>query len=79
MIKLLCFLFGHTGKETESGFHVCSRCGLHEYHCHEEYSRAGYLFRPIYWIKYFLYNSWYKMKRRYIIWKDRKYNDDVPF
>lgn len=29
--RWLCTLFGHTGNETESGYHVCDRCGEHEY------------------------------------------------
>lgn len=29
--KLKCFLIGHSGKEKESGYHVCSCCGKHAY------------------------------------------------
>ena len=29
--NILCVLFGHKGNNLESGYHVCSRCGLHEY------------------------------------------------
>ena len=30
-MNILCYFFGHTGDLTESGYHVCSRCGLHAY------------------------------------------------
>jgi hypothetical protein len=49
---LLCWLFGHTGRYFDSGYHVCSRCGLHGYWSFREtsgqrmlieYSNAGWL------------------------------------
>lgn len=30
-MNLLCYFFGHAGDFTDSGYHVCSRCGLHAY------------------------------------------------
>lgn len=78
-MKLLCKLFGHIGNEFESGFHVCSKCGLHEYHCHEEYIQSGYLLIPFYYIKDLWFNFYNRLKWKYIIWKDRKNNNDVPF
>ena len=30
-MNILCLLFGHNGEDSESGFHVCYRCGMHEY------------------------------------------------
>lgn len=74
----LCWAFGHTGSFFESGYHVCSRCGLHGYwsfkendpDCKREYSNAGHLV-----------NWYWRLKRHYDNWRyDRKYGkDDIPF
>lgn len=32
-----CYWFGHCGDQTESGYHVCDRCGLHAYHHSDAY------------------------------------------
>jgi hypothetical protein len=76
-MRWLCRFVGHTGDETESGYHVCSRCGLHEYHCWPEYQRAGLLWRPLWWVQMKLSNGVRPIVRR------RKFklrrNDDVPF
>lgn len=71
---MLCWAFGHTGNATESGYHVCDRCGLHGYWSFREtsgdevsieYSNAGHLV-----------NWWYR-------WQDRRENkrldDELPF
>lgn len=56
-MNYLCYLFGHTGNFTESGYHVCSRCGLHEYWSSRrvdpeapvDYDRAGIVYRYAIW------------------------------
>lgn len=72
-----CLLFGHVGNEFESGYHVCSRCGLHEYHCNEEYVHAGYLMMPFWHLKRLIFNIINKIKFRYSNWKNK--DDDIPF
>jgi hypothetical protein len=56
-MNYLCYLFGHTGNFTESGYHVCSRCGLHEYWSSRQvdseapidYDNAGHVYRLVIW------------------------------
>lgn len=76
MKYLLCYLFGHTGNFTESGYHVCSRCGLHEYWCSRmvdpetpiDYDRAGLLVNWFY--------RW-RERRRQRRWE--RDNSELPF
>ncbi len=81
-MNLLCYLFGHTGNFTESGYHVCSRCGLHEYWSSRrvdpdapvDYDRAGIVYRYAVWpVRY-----WWEglpFNRR----KSSDSADDLPF
>lgn len=61
--NIICLLFGHAGEATESGYHVCDRCGMHEYYCSEhcdpglsfgDYHKHSYLTYPFHWAIYFL-------------------------
>ena len=63
MVNKICLLFGHTGRETESGYHVCSRCGLHEYHC-PEYVREGYIWEPYIWMKKIIKKTCFFLKKK---------------
>lgn len=76
---LTCRLFGHTGNGTESGYHVCSRCGMHEYHSHPEYQKAAVLFRPWWRLKRKVHNAAVSVMDRWRRWKRRKEIDDCPF
>lgn len=81
MSYFLCLLFGHTGDLRESGYHVCSRCGLHEYHSsravdpdvEQDYDRAGLLVRPFF--RLYWWASYWRMKWT---WK-RNDDSDLPF
>ena len=83
-MSILCILFGHTGQNTESGYHVCDRCGLHEYWCNRQtmnenldydlkfsYDECGILMRPIWrlWNRFDHWNFHRKLKN----------DDDIPF
>jgi hypothetical protein len=63
-MRWLCTLFGHTGTEEESGYHVCSRCGEHALWCSRgaascygfddpgtDYDLAAVIFWPWWWLK----------------------------
>lgn len=63
--KLSCVLIGHkTDKDyNDSGYLVCKRCGAHEYWDNicgaattNRWQEAGYLFYPILWIKWKLFD-----------------------
>jgi hypothetical protein len=80
-ISIWCMLLGHTGRETESGFHVCSRCGLHEYHCAEDYAQAG-LLQP--WLHLHWLNFRISLQLSYWRWEiEALYDEDdftgIPF
>ncbi len=62
--RSICTLIGHSGDETESGYHACGRCGEHEYwdsrHVQEDndiylietdYHFNAVLFWPWWWVK----------------------------
>ena len=69
---LLCWAFGHTGNNPESGYHVCDRCGAHGYwswktsdpDCRFEYGNAGH------------FVNWYW---RWQIRRAEGKHDDLPF
>lgn len=80
-ISVWCMLFGHTGNETESGYHVCSRCGLHAYHGGEDYDHAAILASP-WWFLWM--NLWIEIHISHWRWEIEflYYDDDydwVPF
>jgi hypothetical protein len=75
---LPCFLFGHTGTDTESGYHVCSRCGLYGYWSFRETS--GQLL----WIEYsnagLLIDLWERLSaHRRNSSENSSDGDDLPF
>lgn len=79
--NIICFLFGHSGYETESGYHVCSRCGMHEYYnckaydedsINGDYYKHSYFFYPFYKVVSLIK----RIKRSYINYKNK---DDIPF
>ena len=74
---LLCWAFGHTGIYTDSGYHICDRCGLHGYwsfretggpDVRPEYGNSGHL---IGW--YWRLKQWRQERR----WRSGK--DEIPF
>ena len=71
---LLCWAFGHTGNTTESGYHVCDRCGLHGYWSFRETSGADV--RPEYGNAGHLVNWLY---RRQIRRENKRFDDELPF
>jgi ribosomal protein L37E len=72
-----CYLFGHSGENFESGYHVCERCGLHSYHCDKAYQKSAVLFTPFHAMKRFYQNTCYKIRNKVAYWK--KHDDDLPF
>jgi len=76
---LPCWLFGHTGMCFESGYHVCTRCGLHGYWSFREtsgmpmrieYSDAGAL------VALWETVTFYRWRLR----RERKrFDDELPF
>ncbi len=39
---IICYLFGHkTGKLTDSGYEICSRCHKHEYYDSDTYFKSN--------------------------------------
>lgn len=80
-MNILCYLFGHTGNLTESGYHVCSRCGLHEYwHSRQvdptspvDYDLAGVVVIP-------MYKAWGRMSAWLARYTRKPMDDsDLPF
>ena len=76
---LPCFLFGHTGHYFDSGYHICSRCGLHGYWSLREtsgmsmwieYSNAGWLIAL--W-KTITFYRW-RLRR-----ENKRIDDELPF
>lgn len=82
-MNFLCYWFGHTGNSTESGFHVCDRCGLHEYWDGDEnYYSADYLkARKLFVVLDWMGLRWNRLKRRidFLFWQIRHRNNDMPF
>jgi len=73
---LLCWAFGHAGNSTESGYHVCDRCGLHAYWSYREtsgediwpeYDNAGRLV------------NWYWRRRAAQARRRWERDNDIPF
>ena len=58
MARFLCLCVGHKISDTtDSGYNYCTRCAAHEYWDTKEYnsnkwSNAGYLLKPIYWVRW---------------------------
>lgn len=80
--KLSCNLIGHkTDKDyNDSGYLVCKRCGSHQYYDNNSgagitnrWQESGYLFYPIFWIKWQLFD----LK----LWWSYKFNNNknLPF
>ena len=71
MARFHCFLFGHKlSNNTDSGYHYCIRCNVHEYWDTKEYGsnyweNAGWLLKPFQWIK-----RKYNNIKWYIKWVD---------
>lgn len=82
-MNILCYWLGHIGNSTESGFHVCDRCGLHEYWDGDEsyrstdYLKARKLFVVLDWVK--LWRIRLKRRIDHLLWQIRHWNDDMPF
>lgn len=83
-MNILCYIFGHTGEFYESGYHVCSRCGLHEYWSSRrvdpdapvDYDRAGL----VWWLLLPIKQRWYRLSAWYTRHTTKPMPDDeLPF
>lgn len=85
-MNYVCYFFGHTGEFYDGRYHVCSRCGLHEYYHSSsfgrledgpDYDRSAILYRHIGWpIK----AQWYRIAAWYTRHTRRPDNgDELPF
>jgi hypothetical protein len=81
----VCYFFGHTGEFYESGYHVCSRCGLHEYWSSRQidpdapvdYDNAGKFYR---WFVLPIKAQWYRLTAWYTRHTRKPDNgDELPF
>lgn len=87
-MAIKCILLDHAGDETESGYHVCSHCGMHAYWDSSTirnenndrssgltYGQAGLLTRPITWVAEFACT----IKSSFIDWWCYSVKKELPF
>lgn len=95
-MNLKCRLFGHKIDQnfTDSGFHICERCQMHEYHNSKQiminqyeieqkyyFEDAGLILKPYFFVLRQYYNLKHYFKYQYIRIKNRYFlsDDDLPF